>query len=113
MCCIPSGRLALITAGQSLTAGGTRLDPYFEIFIQFCKERSIPIVIAAGNKPAGKNLHTGTPQHHGTNDNNIITVGAVNKDGTLWDKTAVPEAGKEGSMTVFAPGEVSLFNEIF
>ncbi|KAF2445923.1 hypothetical protein P171DRAFT_276181 [Karstenula rhodostoma CBS 690.94] len=94
-----------ISWGQKLNEGGQNLDKHFETFIALCKDDNIPVVIAAGNKPFGSNLHTGTPQHWGRDDNNIITVGAVKKDGTLWPGTAVPVPNEEGSMTVYAPGE--------
>jgi hypothetical protein len=95
----------LIWTGAKLNMGGTRLDDHFIPFIQWCDQNSVPIVVAAGNVPQAFNLHEGTPQHLGTATNSIITVGAVKKDGTLWENTAVPESGKEGSMTTFAPGE--------
>ncbi|KAL5392849.1 hypothetical protein DPSP01_000545 [Paraphaeosphaeria sporulosa] len=91
--------------GQKLNEGGRNLDPMFETFFALCKDENIPVVVSAGNKPFGSNLHTGTPQHWGRIDNNIITVGAVKKDGTLWPDTAVPVPNEEGSMTVYAPGE--------
>ncbi|KAJ4303823.1 hypothetical protein N0V90_002724 [Kalmusia sp. IMI 367209] len=91
--------------GQSLNRGGNRLDQYFEEFFRFCTVNNIPVVLAAGNKPVATSLHGGSPQHFGTNKNNIITVGAVKKDGTFWPGTAVPVGGKAESLTIFAPGE--------
>ena len=88
--------------------GADEVDQYFNaVFLPYTRQHKIPVVVAAGNKPIVRNLHSGTPQHLGTHDNNIITVGAVNKDGTLWENTAVPDPTKDGSLTVFAPGEVS------
>lgn len=77
----------------------------FQRFLDWCKQQDIPVVIAAGNVPMVHSLHEGLPQAFGTDDNNIITVGAVRADGTLWPNTAYHVAGKSGSMTLFAPGE--------
>ncbi|KAF2676630.1 subtilisin-like protein [Lentithecium fluviatile CBS 122367] len=91
--------------GQRLTMGGDLLDPHLQPFFDWCEQNLIPVVISAGNQPAAASLDEGTPQHLGTDTNNIITVGAVKQDGTLWTDTAVPVAGSPGSMTIYAPGE--------
>lgn len=84
---------------------GNRLDEHSVPFLEWCDQNNIPVATAAGNQPTTANLQEGTPQHFGTASNNIITVGAVKQDGTLWPDTAVPMAGMLGSMTIFAPGE--------
>lgn len=88
------------------TAGTFDLDEVLIPFIDFCDQLKIPVVISAGNTGQVHDLHSGTPQHLGRADSNIITVGAVKKDGTLWPGTAIPVPGQPGSMTVYAPGEV-------
>lgn len=79
--------------------------PMFEEFFHWCEERGIHAVVAAGNLDGAPPLHRSLPQALGTADNNIITVGGITRQGTLWPKTALHEDGKPGSITLFAPAE--------
>lgn len=67
-------------------------------------KNDIVVVIAAGNEGPDNDLSSYTPQSMGTADNEIITVGATDKNGKLFVKTT-PEDGHGGSITVFADGE--------
>jgi hypothetical protein len=60
------------------------------------------VVIAAGNS-AEKRLHQTIPQKLGTASNAVITVGGVEKDGTLFKLTTPAQPGQAGSMSVYAP----------
>lgn len=70
-------------------------------------------VTSAGNDgdEDGVGLHTKTPANLGTDDNALVTVGAVTPDGNLWKKTTPKQPGKAGSMTVYAQGsKVQTYN---
>lgn len=80
------------------------METYFTTFFRWAEERRISVVLAAGNN-LNQPLHRGMPQCLGTDTNNIITVGGVNEDGSLYRNTAPDHPDREGSMTVFAPAE--------
>jgi hypothetical protein len=73
--------------------------------IERCWESNIVTVAAAGNGGlAGDFLDLNSPQDMGKDNNTLITVGAVNLDGTLWPGST-PDRGRGGSITVYAQGE--------
>lgn len=79
-------------------------SPYITAFLQYTEDRRIPVVLAAGNS-MNDPLHSGLPQSLGTKENNIITVGGVRQDGSLYRDTSPDHPDQQGSMTVFAPAE--------
>ncbi|KAF1918124.1 peptidase S8/S53 domain-containing protein [Ampelomyces quisqualis] len=83
---------------------GPALEDVIGKFITWCENIKLPIVVAAGNDPALR-LHQQLPHRLGTPSNTILTVGGVNEDGTLWSSTSMAEAGKPGSMSVYAPAK--------
>jgi len=70
--------------------------------IPFAAENDITVVIATGNE-APDPLSNTTPQNRGTRDNELITVGSVEVDGTLNTDTS-PDLGDGGSITLYAAG---------
>ncbi|KAF1963807.1 subtilisin-like protein [Byssothecium circinans] len=78
------------------------MEADFEAFFEWCQRNKIPVVMGAGNAPE-ENLDEKVPHKFGTPTNTIITVGGVNKDGTLHESTSPARRGRAGSMTVFAP----------
>lgn len=65
-------------------------------------------MLAAGNNGLkGGTTADELPQRLGTPDNNVITIGGVLYDGTLW-KESSPE-GEAGSVTAYGPvGTITL-----
>jgi hypothetical protein len=78
------------------------LELAFEEFLAWCETTKTAVVLGAGNAPE-KRLHETIPQKFGTADNGIITVGGVEKDGSLYLDTTRAEPGQLGSMSVYAP----------
>jgi hypothetical protein len=82
------------------------LGPAFDVamrnFATWCESLKIPFVVAAGNSKNIK-LHQQLPHMLGTPENTIITVGGVERDGSLYQDTSRAEAGQAGSMSVYAP----------
>jgi hypothetical protein len=76
----------------------------FQEFFEWCQRNKVPVVNAAGNAPE-EFLDQKVPHKFGTETNTIITVGGVNKDGTLFRHTTPPRPNHPESMTVFAPAE--------
>jgi hypothetical protein len=63
------------------------------------------VVIAAGNEgQIGITLDQRTPQVLGTADNDIITVGAINNNGSLIPSSTPEKPGIGGSLTLYAQG---------
>lgn len=65
-------------------------DLIFDRIISDAKECGIILVTSAGNDgfcPGSRDLGLGDmfPQDRGTRDNEIITVGSVYQDGTIWE----------------------------
>lgn len=81
---------------------GPAFDAAMRSFVTWCESLKIPIVVAAGNTKSMQ-LHKQLPHRLGTPDNNIITVGGVEKDGSLYPDTSRAEPGQAGSMSVYAP----------
>ncbi|KAJ5569959.1 subtilisin-like protein [Penicillium hispanicum] len=82
-------------------------------FITDLEQLDASPVTSAGNDgdEDGVGLHTKTPTDLGTDDNALVTVGAVKPDGDLWKKTTPKQPGKGGSMTVYAQGsKVKTYN---
>lgn len=71
--------------------------------IPFAQQNDITVVIAAGNDGVSSFLDQTTPQNLGTSDNALITVGALEKDGSLYTDTT-PDRGNGGSISIYAPG---------
>lgn len=67
--------------------------------IPFAAENDITVTIPAGND-APTSLSMITPQNLGTTDNALITVGGVEKDGSLFTLTN-PDLGNGGSITIY------------
>lgn len=73
--------------------------------VQKCLDEGIVVVIASGNAGAdGGFIDETTPQDFGTAGNGLITVGGVNRDGRLFDKTT-RNRNQGGSITVYGPAE--------
>ena len=70
--------------------------------IPFAQEKDIAVVVASGNE-APDALDQFSPQNLGTADNSLITVGALEKDGSLF-KDTTPDRGMGGALTVYAAG---------
>jgi hypothetical protein len=97
--------LGLIETGLDVASDrGQRMEPIFTEFFQWAERRGVPVVLAAGNH-INQPLDKGTPQKFGTATNNIITVGGVMEDGSLYENTAPDHPDRDGSMSVFAPAE--------
>lgn len=58
---------------------------------------------SAGNDPNIR-LENKLPQALGTDSNTVITVGGVNEDGQIWEKSS-PEGSGGGSLTVWAQSQ--------
>lgn len=82
------------------------LTELLDNFIANLEKLDASPVTSAGNdgdeKDAG--LHKKVPASEGTDDNALITVGAVTIDGDLWKKTTPHVPGQSGSITVYAQG---------
>jgi hypothetical protein len=81
---------------------GADIEAIFPEFQAWCESLEIPIVLAAGNDNT-RFLHEQVPQKFGTPDNGIITVGGVEREGTLYQETTSAMPGEAGSMSVYAP----------
>jgi hypothetical protein len=68
--------------------------------IPFAAENDIVVTIPTGNQ-APTSLAMVTPQNLGTTDNALITVGGVEKDGSLFTDSN-PDLGTGGSITIYA-----------
>lgn len=68
---------------------------------QFCMENSIPLVVAAGNKPVVRDVSDSLPQAFSTPKDTMIIVGAVNELGVVWPEMV---NDPKGQISVFAPG---------
>ena len=61
------------------------------------------LVCAAGNYGLdGETLASTVPQAFGTESNNVITVGGVHLNGSLYYQTT-PQGSGAGSMTIYGP----------
>jgi hypothetical protein len=78
------------------------LEAIFSAFFEWCASFKVTVVIAAGNAPE-RGLHNTVPQKLGTAENGIMTVGGVEKDGTLFQQTTMAQPEQAGSLTVYAP----------
>ena len=121
-----------LTDGPRLDDRGFTRDPslaLWEKFIQQCKENEIILVVGAGNwgnawyrpnsypppsqeptdidNPKPYSMDFEGPACLGTDDNELITVGAINFNGTLWWQTTpkIQGNGGAGSITIYALGE--------
>jgi hypothetical protein len=81
---------------------GPLLEKIFPEFLAWLESVKVPIILAAGNDPTMW-MHEQVPHKFGTPDNMIITVGGVEKDGTLFRDTTPVQPGEAGSMSVYAP----------
>ncbi|RYO14266.1 hypothetical protein AA0111_g12041 [Alternaria arborescens] len=79
-----------------------RITKIFENFLDFCKARSIPVVVAAGNMPAVNFVHDSFPQRLWTADDTMIIVGGVTDSGALYEKTV---EDPNNQITVHAPAK--------
>ncbi|KAI8942389.1 hypothetical protein NX059_000463 [Plenodomus lindquistii] len=73
----------------------------FEEFLDFCKSRNVPVVVAAGNKVSHNLLNEALPQKLQESTEAMILVGGVLENGQIWDGTCDDPTG---SITVYAPG---------
>lgn len=70
--------------------------------IPFAQENDITVVVAAGNDGMSSVfLDQITPQNLGTANNGLITVGGLEKDGSLY-KDTTPDRGNGGSLSIYA-----------
>jgi hypothetical protein len=68
-------------------------------------DAGMTVVIAAGNEGQnGTTLDQRTPQTLGTVDGGLITVGAVNNNGSLVPSSMPEKPGIGGSLTLYAQG---------
>ena len=74
----------------------------FKNLLDFCKARSIPVVVAAGNTPSVSFVHDSYPQALSTADDTMIIVGGVTETGALYE-TTVRDPGNQ--ITVHAPAK--------
>jgi hypothetical protein len=68
--------------------------------IPFAAENDIVVTIPTGND-APIDLNMVTPQNLGTTDNALITVGGVERDGSLFTASN-PDLGNGGSISIYA-----------
>ena len=83
------------------------------MFITDLEKLDASPVTSAGNEgdEPDSSLAQKVPTNLGTDDNALVTVGAVKLDGDLWKKTTPRRPGEAGSMTVYALGsQVQTFN---
>lgn len=74
----------------------------FQSFLDFCKKRKIPVVVAAGNKPGVEYAHDSYPQALSQPDDTMIIVGGVTQTGALYTTTV---QDPDGCIAVYAPAE--------
>jgi hypothetical protein len=76
----------------------------FESFLTFCKQHSIPVVVAAGNQPTVSFVDDSYPQRLLLPDakDAMIIVGGVAQDGKVWQNTVLDPDKK---IAVSAPAE--------
>jgi hypothetical protein len=67
--------------------------------IPFAQEQDVTVIVAAGND--GRALNEVSPQNLGTTENGLMTVGGVEKDGTLFTDTN-HDLGLGGSISIYA-----------
>lgn len=86
-----------------LLSGGSSDDSYknvYQTFITKLDELGVTLVIPTGNNGlSGETTADAVPQCLGTPQNNVITIGGLNYDGTLWIKTTTE--GRSGSITAY------------
>ncbi|KAF1995006.1 subtilisin-like protein [Amniculicola lignicola CBS 123094] len=83
--------------------GYEEMGPTYEEFFAWTEQSKVTVTMAAGNE-LSHYLHECVPQRFGTTSNQLVTVGAVDKRGILYQSNTPHQSGQEGSMTVFAPG---------
>ncbi|KAJ5178794.1 hypothetical protein N7492_002004 [Penicillium capsulatum] len=98
------GRKSVVVTCQIIPLLGDQDDEtykdIFQAFIDELDELGVTLVIPAGNDGlSGKTTADSVLQSLGTHDNNVITVGGLNYDGTLFLMTT-PE-GTSGSITAY------------
>lgn len=70
--------------------------------IPFAQQNDITVVVAAGNDGQSPSfLDQTSPQNLGTTENALITVGGLEKDGSLYPDTT-SDRGNGGALTVYA-----------
>lgn len=71
-------------------------------FLAFCKDKQVPVVVAAGNQPAARFVHDSYPQTLSAANDVMVLVGGVTPTGVVWDKTVLDP---NNQISVFAPAE--------
>lgn len=79
-----------------------QLEAVFQDMLEWCETYKVAVVTAAGNSPEKRQDDT-LPQRLGTPDNNLITVGGVEPDGTVFTQMTPAEPGQGGWTSVYAP----------
>jgi hypothetical protein len=74
------------TRGKS-TRDLEEMTKAFKNLLDFCKARSVPVVVAAGNTPSVSFVHDSYPQALSTADDTMIIVGGVTETGALYETT--------------------------
>lgn len=89
------------TYGKS-TRDVEEMTKAFKNLLDFCKARSIPVVVAAGNTPSVSFVHDSYPQALSTADDTMIIVGGVTETGALYETTV---KDPDNHITVHAPAK--------
>jgi hypothetical protein len=77
------------------------MEALLKKFVEFCKTHGIPMVLAAGNSPFVDDVNANLPHKLKTQDDTMITVGAVDGAGKVWEDSI---DDKDNLVIVFAPG---------
>jgi hypothetical protein len=92
-----------ISEDDSGTAPG--FQPVLRRRVQDAMDAGMTVIIASGNEGQnGTTLDQRTPQALGTADGGLITVGAVNNNGSLVPSSTPEKPGIGGSLTLYAQG---------
>ncbi len=94
---------------QRLTrALGFRIDDHpgkhaiMERALQQLWAMDVTVVVAAGNDGQFVTLDEISPQNQGTDTNELITVGGVDRQGVLYTDTIFPDGDKGGALNLYA-----------
>jgi hypothetical protein len=98
-------RLMLLKGMQSIGKSPEELRllvSTFSGFLSFCKDKNVPVVVAAGNQPQVRFVHDSYPQMLSNAADNMILVGGVTPTGVVWGNTVLDP---NNEISVYAPAE--------